>query len=69
VQVPQLGTVRALPQLSMAAIWPQFAPTRAQMAAFDSGVQATQLVPMQTAPAAHWLDEVQLVPQPLPLQR
>jgi hypothetical protein len=68
-QLPQLVTARALPQLSVPVTWPHAAPSRAQKAAFDSGVHATHLLPMQKAPAEHWLEEVQLVPHAVPLQR
>jgi hypothetical protein len=39
VQLPQLGTVRIVPQLSFPVTLPQFFPFRAQNAAFDSAVQ------------------------------
>jgi hypothetical protein len=42
-QVPQLATVRLVPQLSRAVTEPQFLPTRAQNTTLDSGAQAATL--------------------------
>ena len=41
--MPQEVTVRAIPQLSCAVTWPQFAPTRVQNAESVSGWQAQTL--------------------------
>jgi hypothetical protein len=56
VQVPQLLTVRGVPQLSFAVTAPHVLPSREQNAVFDSGVQA------QTFDALQLVPEVQ-VPQ------
>lgn len=52
MQLPQLATVRAAPQLSGAVTVPQFAPTRAQKAVSFSGTQAQTLVVPQVSGSA-----------------
>ena len=51
-QVPQLETVRLVPQLSGAVLLPHVAPTRVQNVASDSAVQL-QTPPAQVLFAAH----------------
>ena len=65
VQVPQLDTVRGVPQLSLAVTAPQVFASREQNAVFVSGVHAQTFEALQLVPPEHvpQLDTVRAAPQ------